>query len=280
MQIPSRGSTRITGGDLTLNGANMYRDKFDSRVGHFWDRQSRDWGQKYGKRSSYYYRCRTFHQYFLATELRRASILDYGCGSGEITFPLLQAGHSVTGIDIAPGMIRNAIQRAQQSGLAARASYHHLDDTILSAISSRSFDVVVCSSVLEYVDDDRALLNMFHDLLRDGGFLLVSVPDKRSLYCKLDKWLHANRPLLPRFIPVEKLDYLDIQKRQYDIDQFVRDVEASGFELRAKKHNTITLQRGAIMERLSNIPGVGMLAIMMFKKVASVAPSSVRKNRQ
>jgi len=71
---------------------------------------------------------------------------------------------------------------------------------------------------------------------------------------------------LPRFFPVQKLAYLDIQKRQYDIGSFINDVEAIGFELKAKKHNTITLQRGPIMERFSNIPGVGMLAIMMFRK--------------
>src|SRR6266849_9297685 len=112
----------------------MDRGKFDSRVARFWDRESKHWGRKYGKQSSYYYRCRTFQEFFLATELRRASILDYGCGSGEITFPMLRDGHSVTGVDIARGMINNAIERAGQSGLAARASYHHLDDMTLSAI--------------------------------------------------------------------------------------------------------------------------------------------------
>jgi len=202
----------------------------------------------------------------MAAGLDRASILDYGCGSGDITFPMLQSGHSVTGVDIAEGMIRKATERAEQSGFTARASYHHLDDVVLSKISSETFDVVVCSSVLEYVEDDRSLLRMFHDILRDGGFLLVSVPDRKSLYCKLDKWMYANKRFLPRFIPVEKLGYLDIQKRQYDIDLFVQEVEATGFKLKAKKRNTITLQRGAVMEKFSNIPGIGMLAIMMFRK--------------
>jgi 2-polyprenyl-3-methyl-5-hydroxy-6-metoxy-1,4-benzoquinol methylase len=179
---------------------------------------------------------------------------------------MLQSGHSVTGVDIAQGMLRKATERAEQFGFTARASYHPLDDVVLSRISSETFDVVVCSSVLEYVEDDRSLLRMFHNILRDGGFLLVSVPDRKSLYCRLDKWLHANKRFLPWFIPVEKLGYLDIQKRQYDIDLFVREVEATGFELKAKKRNTITLQRGAIMEKFSNIPGIGMLAIMMFRK--------------
>jgi 2-polyprenyl-3-methyl-5-hydroxy-6-metoxy-1,4-benzoquinol methylase len=245
----------------------MHRAGFDSRVADFWDQESKDWGQKYGRRSSYYYRCKTFHEFFLATKLARASILDYGCGSGDITFPMLQDGHRVTGVDIARGMVTKATERAAQAGFAATASYHHVDDMALSAIPPGTFDVVVCSSVLEYVDDDQSLLRMFRELLRDGGFLLVSVPDRRSLYCKLDKWLYANKRLLPRFFPVEKLGYLDIQKRQYDVGRFIREMEQSGFELNAKKQNTITLQRGALMEKFSNIPGIGMLAIMMFEKV-------------
>ena len=244
----------------------MERGNWDSSVAQFWDRESQDWGRKYGKATSYFYRCRTFLDFFSAANLPRASILDYGCGAGDITFPMLQSGHAVTGVDIAPGMVRQARERAERFGFSARAAYHDLDDSVLSGFSSGSFDAVICSSVLEYVDDDRSLLRMFHEVLRDGGVLLVSVPDRRSVYCRLDRWLHANRRLLPAFFPIAKLGYLDIQKRQYDIGQFIRDVEATGFELKAKKHNTITLQRGALMERISNVPGIGMLAIMMFKK--------------
>jgi len=244
----------------------MQGDKIDASVARFWDRESGGWGVKYGQRTSYYYRCRTFYEFFAAACLEGASILDYGCGSGDITFPMLRAGHTVTGVDIAPGMVRKAAERAGQSGLSARASYHLLDDAVLARISASRFDVVVCSSVLEYADDDFALLRMFHGVLNEGGLLLVSVPDKRSVYCRLDRWLHAHQRRLPRVVPVHKLAYLDIQRRQYDVPAFVRGVEALGFELKARRHNTITLQRGVVMEKLSNIPGIGMLAIMSFRK--------------
>jgi 2-polyprenyl-3-methyl-5-hydroxy-6-metoxy-1,4-benzoquinol methylase len=250
------------------NGDDMTRSKADLKVARFWDYESQDWGQKYGKATSYFYRCRTFYEFFAATGLEHASILDYGCGSGDITFPMLQSGHSVTGIDIAEGMVRKATERAEHFGFAAKASYHHLNDVALARIASEKFNVVVCSSVLEYVEDDEALLKMFHDHLMDDGYLLVSVPDRKSLFCRLDKWMHANKRFLPGFIPVEKLGYIDIQQRQYDINVFVRKVESLGFTLKAKKHNTITLQRGVVMEKFSNIPGVGMLALMMFRKGA------------
>ncbi len=244
----------------------MLTSKFDPKVANFWDYESRNWGEKYGKKTSYFYRCRTIYQLFGSTGLRHASILDYGCGSGDITFPMLQNGHSVTGVDIAEGMVRKASERAEEFGLASNASYHHLDDELLSKISSQKFDAVICSSVLEYVEEDMSPVRTFHSILKDGGFLIVSVPDRKSLFCKLDKWMHANKRLMPRFIPIEKLGYLDIQKRQYDINLFIEVVEKIGFRLLARKHNTITLQRGAIMERISNIPGIGMLAIMMFQK--------------
>jgi ubiquinone/menaquinone biosynthesis C-methylase UbiE len=179
---------------------------------------------------------------------------------------MLRDGHSVTGVDIAEGMVRKACERAEEFGLASKASYHHLDDRILSKISSRKFDAIICSSVLEYVEEDMSLVKTFHSILKDGGFLLVSIPDSKSLFCKLDKWMYANRRLMPRFIPIEKLGYLDIQKRQYDIGLFTEAVAKIGFKLLARKYNTITLQRGVIMEWISNIPGLGMLAILMFQK--------------
>jgi 2-polyprenyl-3-methyl-5-hydroxy-6-metoxy-1,4-benzoquinol methylase len=256
---------------LILTGDEMHRSKTDSKVAQFWNYESRDWEQKYGRRTSYFYRCRTFHEFFTAAGINRASILDYGCGSGDITFPMLQSGHTVTGVDIAERMVKKATDRAAQFGFAGSASYHHLNDEVLASITSKTFDAVVCSSVLEYVDDDRSLLRMFHDVLRDGGIMLVSVPDRKSVFCKLDKWMYANKRVMPGFVPVEKLGYLDIQERQYDIDLFAREVEAIGFQLKAKKRNTITLQRGAIMEKLSNIPGIGMLAILMFRKVSPSA---------
>lgn len=246
----------------------MTKSTADMKVARFWDHESRDWGDKYGRKSSYFYRRRTFHEYFARTGLDNAAILDYGCGAGDITFPMLRAGHSVTGVDIAEGMAKKAAERAAQNGLSGRADYHHLSDQVLADLASRKFDVVVCSSVLEYVERDGVLLQMFHDVLKDGGYLLVSVPDRKSLFCRLDKWMHRNKKHMPGFVPVEKLNYIDIQQRQYDIDEFVRTVEGLGFSLQARKHNTITLQRGVLMEKISNIRGVGMLALLMFRKAA------------
>ena len=251
---------------MTSGDSKMTQTNVDSRVASFWDSESGDWGQKYGKPTSYFYRRQTFYKFFESTGLKNASILDYGCGSGDITFPMLQDGHVITGVDIAEKMVERASERAKHFGLEKNASYHHISESVMSKIAAQKFDVVVCSSVLEYVDDDAVLLRMFHSCLNEGGYLLVSVPDSRSIFCKMDRWMYANKKILPGFVPSEKLGYLDIQKRQYKISEFVRDLKAIGFDFLKKKHNSITLQRGALMEMASNVPGIGMLALMMFRK--------------
>jgi 2-polyprenyl-3-methyl-5-hydroxy-6-metoxy-1,4-benzoquinol methylase len=49
-------------------------------------------------------------------------------------------------------------------------------------------DLVLCSSVLEYVPDWNAVLPGIRDLLTPGGHFLVSLPNGRSLYRHYEQW--------------------------------------------------------------------------------------------
>jgi SAM-dependent methyltransferase len=44
------------------------------------------------------------------------------------------------------------------------------------ALADGSFDAILCSHVLEHVEDDRAAMSELHRVLRPGGFALVLVP--------------------------------------------------------------------------------------------------------
>lgn len=50
----------------------------------------------------------------------------------------------------------------------------------------RAFDVVVCSEVLEHIDDHDAALDALVRHLRPGGRLYLSVPQRRSLWTQVD----------------------------------------------------------------------------------------------
>lgn len=102
-------------------------------------------------------------------------VLDMGCGTGELARALAAAGFQVTGCDVSPQMLLRA---ARDRGRCA--GWVRLEpDWRTLPFASAAFDVVVASSVLEYVADPRAVLGECARVLRPGGVMLYTVPDLR-----------------------------------------------------------------------------------------------------
>jgi len=69
-----------------------------------------------------------------------SSMLDVGCGAGQIAIPAARAGVRVTGVDIAANSIEQARARAQAEGLDVRFDE---GDAEALAFEDGSFDLVV-----------------------------------------------------------------------------------------------------------------------------------------
>jgi 2-polyprenyl-3-methyl-5-hydroxy-6-metoxy-1,4-benzoquinol methylase len=108
---------------------------------------------------------------FLLANLRAgARVLDVGCGEGHFAEALLEAGHSVTAIDIARIPLERAARR--------RAD---LDLRLVGAagdwpLAEASFDAVWAGEVIEHVVDTATFLSEVRRLLRPSGTLLLSTP--------------------------------------------------------------------------------------------------------
>jgi SAM-dependent methyltransferase len=106
-------------------------------------------------------------------------VLDLGCGTGELARALAAGGLRVTGCDISPQMLLRAARDPGGPG-AGSAGWVRLEPGWRSLpFASRAFDVVVASSVLEYVDAPAAVLRECARVLRPGGVVLYTVPDLR-----------------------------------------------------------------------------------------------------
>ena len=108
--------------------------------------------------------------------------LDLGCGSGYFSRLLNERGACVEGVDGSAEMVRNAkklsmsVKNASQSLLFKTVqSLEELD------YSNGSFDGVICLSVLEYLSHPEKCFGEIVRVLRPGGKLVVSVPNRRSL---------------------------------------------------------------------------------------------------
>jgi len=104
----------------------------------------------------------------------RGELLDLGCGSGELARHLAAAGYQVTGCDIAPQMLRQAVTADREHAvrwIRLEPRWRTLPFT------ADSLDAVVGSSVLEYVKDPAAVLAECGRVLRPGGVLVCTVPN-------------------------------------------------------------------------------------------------------
>jgi len=106
----------------------------------------------------------------LAGDVRGRRILDAGCGSGPLAEALLAKGASVTGIDVSPAMVDLARRR-----LGPDADLHIADLGEALPFPDDTFDDVVCSLALHYLEDWSAPLAELRRVLVPGGRLLLSV---------------------------------------------------------------------------------------------------------
>ncbi len=104
--------------------------------------------------------------------LEGAKVLDVGCGGGLLSEFMAKAGADVTGIDLAPELVKIARLHGLESGV--EVDYREQSVETLAADEAGSFDAVTCMEMLEHVPDPAAILSACAALLKPGGRLFVS----------------------------------------------------------------------------------------------------------
>lgn len=101
------------------------------------------------------------------------SMLDVGCGTGELT-KALHLAHDLprtVGIDSSANMLEEADAAAQTTrGLA----FHHAD--VESFKPAEKFDLVFSNAALQWVPEHEALFQLMRTWLKPGGQLAVQMP--------------------------------------------------------------------------------------------------------
>jgi SAM-dependent methyltransferase len=117
---------------------------------------------------------RQFMEKFLGRLGLQSTILDAACGAGLYDGMLLEAGHSVLGIDQSDGMLAQAREHYPQERFPdLRYAKMGLQEMEFQAI----FDGVICMDALEHIcpEDWPGILANFHKALKPGGILYITV---------------------------------------------------------------------------------------------------------
>ena len=107
-------------------------------------------------------------------------ILDIGCGNARDIIPILEAGATVVGVDLSAGMIEQARQDLAIAGY--RDVRLEVGDATQLAFASGTFDKVLCSEVIEHIPDASQAIREMARVLKPGGVLVISTPNRRSWY--------------------------------------------------------------------------------------------------
>jgi 2-polyprenyl-3-methyl-5-hydroxy-6-metoxy-1,4-benzoquinol methylase len=118
-----------------------------------------------------------------------ASVLDVGCGNGEL-LALLHGVHpqvaSLTGADLSPDQVaRNRARLPNMEFFALDVQKDSLD---------RRFDLVVCSEVIEHLDEPGAAVKNLARMVRPGGRVVITCPTG-TVYPTERHFGHVRHPL-------------------------------------------------------------------------------------
>ena len=185
----------------------------------------------------------------LLPPLAGLAVLDAGCGPGWYTQYLTERHAKVVAVDASAKMV--AITRARAKG---RAEVLKADLRRPLPFSPASFDLVMCSLVLHYLENWEDVFGELARVLRPGGLFLLSLPHPFADFQDfgLDSYMETKR--------------LTVEKSVGPVTLYVRPVSAltealagAGFVVERLLEPLPTAQferaEPELFERLSKMPG-------------------------
>lgn len=117
-------------------------------------------------------------------------VLDVGCGSGTIVKRLLKKGKSVIGVDIGKQFL-SFCQSRYRDAIFCGADAQYLP------FSDNCFDAIVCSEVIEHLNNPEESLKEFERILRPNGELVITTPNISVRWAFLEAvWTRIRRKML------------------------------------------------------------------------------------
>lgn len=140
------------------------------------------------------------------------TILDYGCGVGTVDFFLASKGHKVLGLEVSREAVQICRRSAEAIGVSSNAKFGDI-----SKFKTVRPDLIICSEVIEHVNNDLKLLKDLADRLKKGGHILISTPT-------------VNAPLYKLRL-VENFDRRVGHLRRYDSEALIKMVRNLGLDV-------------------------------------------------
>lgn len=109
---------------------------------------------------------------------RDMNALDYGCGTGLLSFPLKDELGAILLADSSRGMLEVVTEKITAQGVTNMTPMKL--DLLTDPAPAQNFDLIVTAMTLHHVPDTDHILRVFHDLLNPGGYLCIADLDQED----------------------------------------------------------------------------------------------------
>ena len=160
------------------NSSSLSADEYDEMWSYLDDFIRYNPGARHRRR-------KVFH---ILESLSLNTVLDVGCGNGE----LIQTIHEVYGDSVTlTGADLSSSVTEQNTARYPYAKFHTLN--VQQEFLDQQFDLVICSEVIEHLDDRKIAFQHLTKMMTPGGTLVVTAPTG-YLYATEKIWGHTTHP--------------------------------------------------------------------------------------
>lgn len=107
------------------------------------------------------------------------TILNAGCGSGELSFILAENGYKVTGFDLDRDYIELAKKHVKDMNTK---NCTFVVSGIEGYKTKIKYDAVIATDVLEHIENDKSALEKLVSFVKHGGSVMITVPAGQYLF--------------------------------------------------------------------------------------------------
>jgi 2-polyprenyl-3-methyl-5-hydroxy-6-metoxy-1,4-benzoquinol methylase len=215
-------------------------------------------------------RCRSILSALASTKLFEPRIVDLGCGAGWLAGVVGNFGPT-TGVDLSHQAVAEA---------AVRYPYvQFIQADILNwKYPKNSFDLVISQEIIEHVNDQRGYIEVAHGLLDEGGYLILTTPNARTMHAMPEEARKAwsNQPI-ENWLTISQLrSLLEERFEIISLTTIIRNSGTKGLYRVVNSHRLkgffAKLGLAGVFNSLPCLLGYGLHIVVVGKKILNASP--------
>ncbi len=105
-------------------------------------------------------------------DIKDKDILDYGSGTGLVSFDFFKDARSIIAMDNSQGMLEELDRKTTQANITNIKTKLH--DANTDSLPKKTFDLIVTAMTLHHIKQPANFIQNAVDALKDGGYLAIS----------------------------------------------------------------------------------------------------------